>query len=125
MRDPDLAVSIMREVRERGVQLAIDDFGTGYSSLSHLKRFPIDALKIDRSFIQDIPTDRDSMAIAKAIAAMGGSLDLKVIAEGIETEEQLAFVREHGCDEAQGYLFSRPVPVNEMREYFVRHRGRG
>jgi len=122
MRDPDLAVSIMQEVRERGVQLAIDDFGTGYSSLSHLKRFPIDALKIDRSFIQDIPKDRDSMAIARAIAAMGGSLDLTVIAEGIETEGQLAFVREHGCDEAQGYLFSRPVPVAEMSAFFARHR---
>jgi diguanylate cyclase (GGDEF)-like protein len=123
MHDPDLAISILREVKERGVQLAIDDFGTGYSSLSHLKRFPIDALKIDRSFIKDIPTDRDSMAIARAITAMGGSLDLKVIAEGIETEGQLAFVREHGCDEAQGYLFSRPVPVAEMSAFFARSRG--
>jgi EAL domain-containing protein (putative c-di-GMP-specific phosphodiesterase class I) len=121
MRDPDLAVSIMREVKDRGLHLAIDDFGTGYSSLSQLKRFPIDALKIDRSFIKDIPVDRDSMAIARAIAAMGGSLDLKVIAEGIETERQLEFARDHGCDEAQGFLFSRPVPVAEFSDFLVRH----
>jgi EAL domain-containing protein (putative c-di-GMP-specific phosphodiesterase class I) len=121
MRDLDLAVSIMREVKARGLLLAIDDFGTGYSSLSQLKRFPIDALKIDRSFIRDIPADRDSMAIARAIAAMAGSLDLKVIAEGIETERQLEFVREHGCDEAQGFLFSRPIPVAQFADFLVRH----
>jgi diguanylate cyclase (GGDEF)-like protein len=124
MRDPDLAVSIMREIKARGLHLAIDDFGTGYSSLSQLKRFPIDALKIDRSFIKDIPSDRDSMAIARAIAAMGGSLELMVIAEGIETERQLEFVREHGCHEAQGYLFSRPIPVKEFSDYLARHAGR-
>jgi len=124
MRDPELAVAILREIKARGLHLAIDDFGTGYSSLSHLKRFPIDALKIDRSFIKDIPLDRDSMAIARAIAAMAGSLELTVIAEGIETERQLEFVREHGCHEAQGYLFSRPVPGGEFSEFLARHAGR-
>jgi EAL domain-containing protein (putative c-di-GMP-specific phosphodiesterase class I) len=120
MRDPDLAVSIMNEVKARGLHLAIDDFGTGYSSLSQLKRFPIDALKIDRSFIKDIPADKDSMAIARAIAAMAGSLDLTVIAEGVETEQQMEFVRRHGCDEAQGYLYSRPIPERELAAFLDR-----
>ncbi|MBP7440757.1 MAG: EAL domain-containing protein, partial [Acidovorax sp.] len=88
-----------------------DDFGTGYSSLAQLKRFPIDVLKIDQGFVRDIPQSSDDMAISAAIIAMGHSMDLRVLAEGVETAEQLAFLRERGCDSYQGYFCSRPVPA--------------
>ena len=101
----------MRRLRDLGLRLAVDDFGTGYSSLAQLKRFPIDVLKIDQGFVRDIPQSSDDMAISAAIIAMGHSMDLRVLAEGVETAEQLAFLRERGCDSYQGYFCSRPVPA--------------
>ena len=105
------ALQVLQRLRGIGVGVAIDDFGTGYSSLASLKRFPIDVLKIDRSFIADIPADSDDMEIAAAIIAMGHSLGIQVLAEGVETVEQLAFLRLHKCDRYQGFLHSRPLPA--------------
>ena len=96
-----------------GAGLSLDDFGTGYSSLAYLKRFPIDCLKIDRSFVADVPRDGGNTAITQAIVAMAHSLGLRVVAEGVETNEQLAFLRDHGCDEVQGYYLSVPLPEPE------------
>jgi diguanylate cyclase (GGDEF)-like protein/PAS domain S-box-containing protein len=107
-------VDVLNGLKELGVTIAIDDFGTGYSSLAYLKRLPIDRLKIDRSFVQDIPGDRDDMAIAATIIAMAHTLDLDVIAEGVEQESQAAFLRRHHCDEVQGFLYGRPMPAEEF-----------
>jgi len=104
---------ILGKLKTMGVKLAIDDFGTRYSSLAYLKRFAIDRIKIDRSFIQDLPGDEENAAIVRAIVSMAHSLRLEVLAEGIETQGQLNFVRREGCDAAQGYLFSRPLPAAE------------
>ncbi|MEX0959477.1 MAG: EAL domain-containing protein [Burkholderiales bacterium] len=114
MRNSDEAVRMLTEIRELGVRIAIDDFGTGYSSLSYLKRFPVDYLKIDQSFVRDVTADADDAAIARTIIIMAHQLGLKVIAEGVETAEQLAFLQAYDCDEAQGYLFSRPVPADAI-----------
>ena len=114
MENPETAVLTLHALKEMGVHLSIDDFGTGYSSLSQLKRFPIHALKVDQSFIRDIPADEENAAIASAIIAMGQRLRLTLVAEGVETSEQLAFIRERGCRYAQGYLFSRPIPADEI-----------
>jgi EAL domain-containing protein (putative c-di-GMP-specific phosphodiesterase class I) len=105
-------LSILQELRQMGVMLSIDDFGTGYSSLSYLKHFPVGKLKIDRSLIKDLAVDQGDAAIATAIISMARSLHLKVIAEGVETDEQMSFLRQHGCDEIQGYYFSRPLVVD-------------
>jgi EAL domain-containing protein (putative c-di-GMP-specific phosphodiesterase class I) len=123
MQDVDLTLAILRELREAGVQISIDDFGTGHSSLSYLKRFPIDVVKIDQSFVQDLTVDPNDAAIASTIIVMAHALNLKVIAEGVETAEQLAFLRERDCDEMQGFLFSRPAPVPEL-DQMLRRNGR-
>ncbi len=109
MRHADSTAYALRQLKAIGVRLAVDDFGTGYSSLSYLTRFPIDALKLDQSFVRDIIADRDDAIVVDAVISMGKSLKHRVIAEGVETLEQLAFLRAHGCDEGQGYYFSRPV----------------
>ena len=114
MTQSDGVLASLKQLVELGFNIAIDDFGTGYSSLSYLKRFPIDTLKIDRSFVMDITQDPDDAAIVKAVIAMGHSLKMRVIAEGVETPEQLAFLRTEGCDQYQGYLFSKPLPANEI-----------
>jgi EAL domain-containing protein (putative c-di-GMP-specific phosphodiesterase class I) len=120
MRDPEQAVAKLQALSRLGIRLSIDDFGTGYSSLAHLKRFPIKALKIDQSFIQDITTDPNDAAIAQAIIALAESLRLKVVAEGVETREQLELLRRFRCDEMQGYLFSKPLPPEELLELLKR-----
>ena len=101
-------------IQSRGIRLAIDDFGTGYSSMSLMKQFPIDTIKIDRSFVRDLPQDTEDCAIAEAIISMGKALGMTIVAEGVETSDQEAFLREHACDEMQGFLFSRPVTAQEM-----------
>jgi diguanylate cyclase (GGDEF)-like protein len=110
MHDAERVTAALSELKRMGLELAIDDFGTGYSSLSYLKRFPIDRLKIDKSFVRDIPSDGEDAAIISAIIGLTRNLGLRTIAEGVETNEQLEFLREQGCDEVQGYLLSRPLP---------------
>ena len=114
VKQPESAASILHALRERGVRLAIDDFGTGYSSLSYLRKFPVDTLKIDQSFVRQISTGGDDTIIVTAIIALARSLKLRVVAEGVETAEELAFLRAHQCDEVQGYYFSRPVPPQQF-----------
>jgi len=117
LMESSTAVSeVLAGLKTMGISISVDDFGTGYSSLSYLKRFPIDALKIDRTFVRDIPADQDDAAIVRAIIAMARSLRMKVIAEGVETAEQQQFLRAEGCDEIQGYLSGRPVPPGEFRQ---------
>jgi EAL domain-containing protein (putative c-di-GMP-specific phosphodiesterase class I) len=107
--DPEHARQLLGALKRMGVRLAIDDFGTGYSSLGQIKRFPIDILKVDRSFIRELETNSEDRAITEAIIAMGKTLRLTVVAEGVETAAQESFLREHGCDEMQGYFFSKPL----------------
>lgn len=116
MRDIDKTIQSLGALTQLGVAIAIDDFGIGYSSLSYLKRFPIDALKIDRSFVCGLPDGEDDVAIARAVIALAHSLDLKVIAEGVEKEEQAQFLRAHGCHQAQGHWFSRPLLADAMTD---------
>ncbi len=114
MRNVARAVKVLDAIQSRGIRLAIDDFGTGYSSMSLMKQFPIDTIKIDRSFVRDLPNDSEDQAIAQAIISMGKALGMTVIAEGVETVEQQAFLRSHACDEMQGYLFSKTLPPAEL-----------
>jgi EAL domain-containing protein (putative c-di-GMP-specific phosphodiesterase class I) len=122
MKDPEAAALTLRGLKQAGVKLSVDDFGTGYSSLAYLKRFPIDALKIDRAFIRDVTVDSDDAAITLAIISLGHSLKLKVIAEGVETEAQLDFLRARGCDEMQGFYFARPLPVADCTRVLIEGR---
>jgi EAL domain-containing protein (putative c-di-GMP-specific phosphodiesterase class I) len=112
----DLMIAVIQELRNMGVKMAIDDFGTGYSSLSYLRHYPVNKLKIDRSFIRFVDSNSDDAAIAAAIISMAKNLNLKVIAEGVETEEQLAFLCAHRCDEIQGYYFSKPLTADRIPE---------
>jgi PAS domain S-box-containing protein/diguanylate cyclase (GGDEF)-like protein len=116
MDDPQKTFEILRKLKDMGVRLAIDDFGTGYSNLNYLKRFPVDKIKLDQSFVRDLTTDPDDLSISRAVIAMAHGLRLEVIAEGVETEGQLALLAQNGCDEIQGYLFSRPVPAAECAQ---------
>jgi len=125
MRDTAEAASVLRSLKALGVALSIDDFGTGYSSLSYLKRFPIDVLKIDRSFISDVTADANDAAITRAIIALAHTLNLEAVAEGAETAEQVAFLRENGCDEIQGYYFSPPVWPEQIEALLDRGVGTG
>ena len=113
--------SILGEMKKMGIKLSIDDFGTGYSSLSYLKRFPVDKLKIDQSFVKDISIGGGDSAIVKAIINMGHSLSLRVIAEGVETEDQLNFLTAHDCHEVQGYYYSKPLIAEEFKSFVERH----
>lgn len=116
MQNPEVAISTLKRLEEMGVFLSVDDFGTGYSSLSYLRRFPLDCLKIDQSFVRDIPGNADAVAIVSAIVAMARSLMLELVAEGVETQEQLDYLKQLQCNRMQGYLFSRPIPAQEFEK---------
>ena len=119
MHNVEWTKSVLRALRDMGVRISIDDFGTGQSSLSHLKHFPLSTLKIDREFVRDIAVDPDDEAIVKAVIALAHTLKLAVVAEGIETEAQLAFLADAGCEEGQGYLFCPPRPAAELDSLLV------
>jgi EAL domain-containing protein (putative c-di-GMP-specific phosphodiesterase class I) len=116
MQNVPRAVRVLDALRSRGIRLAIDDFGTGYSSMSLMKQFPIDTIKIDRSFVRDLPDDSEDKAIARAIIGMGKALGMTIVAEGVETIEQQTFLRDHACDEMQGFLFSKPVSPVQLAD---------
>jgi len=119
MSETPETIAILERISRLGVHLSIDDFGTGYSSLSYLRRFPFDTLKIDRSFVKDVTFDDEAAGLVDAIVAMARSMDMKVTAEGVETYDQLSFLRERGCSVAQGYLFSRPIELDKLKEYLA------
>ena len=119
MNDPERAIITLNQINKLGIELAIDDFGTGYSSLSYLKRLPIDKLKIDQSFIKDLPSEDEDVGITKAVISLANSLNLKVIAEGVETQEQKDFLVENGCNNIQGYFYSKPIPADDIKVNFL------
>jgi EAL domain-containing protein (putative c-di-GMP-specific phosphodiesterase class I) len=114
MPNAEQSIATLQQLQELGIRISVDDFGTGYSSLAYLRRLPLDAVKIDRSFIGDITTNEDAASIALAIISMAQRLNLKVIAEGVETRAHLDFLRAHGCDEAQGYYLARPMTMQQL-----------
>src|SRR6185312_10081435 len=114
MSDPEQSIAVLEQLSSMGVLVSVDDFGTGYSSMNYLRRFPIDKLKIDRAFLKDLISSTDDATIVRAIISLAHSLRLKVVAEGVETPEQLRFLRNLGCDQYQGYHFSPPVPASEF-----------
>ena len=118
MHDAEKLTAMLTQLKKLDIQISVDDFGTGYSSLSYLKRFPVDRLKVDRSFVQDIAADHDDVTIVRTIIALGHNLGLKVVAEGVETEQQVKFLRQNQCDEMQGYYFGMPMSADEFRLLF-------
>jgi EAL domain-containing protein (putative c-di-GMP-specific phosphodiesterase class I) len=123
MQNAEATSATLHKLKAIGVSIAIDDFGTGYSSLSYLKRFPIDSLKIDRSFVTELPGNQDDVSIAQAVITMGHALRLKIVAEGVENEAQLDFLAANLCDEMQGYFFSRPLPAGQCTQLIADHAG--
>jgi EAL domain-containing protein (putative c-di-GMP-specific phosphodiesterase class I) len=120
MHNPEEGLGVLYAIRHLGIRISMDDFGTGYSSLGMLKRLPIDTLKLDRAFLRDIDSSVDDAAISRAVIVLAHGMKLTVTAEGVETESQLAFLRRHRCDHAQGFLLCRPVPPPELAEVLVR-----
>jgi EAL domain-containing protein (putative c-di-GMP-specific phosphodiesterase class I) len=116
MHNPTRMIAVLAKIKNLGIRLAIDDFGTGYSSLAQIKHFPVDTLKVDRSFIRNIPQDSDDKAITEAIIAMGKTLSLTVVAEGVETADQMNFLKDRSCDEMQGYYFSKPIAADHFAD---------
>jgi EAL domain-containing protein (putative c-di-GMP-specific phosphodiesterase class I) len=125
MHDVDFTTSMLKDLQVMGVNLAVDDFGTGYSSLGYLKRFPLNTIKIDQSFIRELTIDPNDAAIVTAIIALGRGLNLNVVAEGVETQAQLDYLRSLNCEEMQGYLFSKPMPSANATEFLQRYRLKG
>jgi EAL domain-containing protein (putative c-di-GMP-specific phosphodiesterase class I) len=122
MNDTERTIALLSQIKALGVSLAIDDFGTGYSSLAQLKRFPIDTLKVDRSFVRDITRNADDKAITEAIIMLGRKLSLTVVAEGVESRDQMTLLRKQGCDQMQGYHFSKPLVPEQFASLMRRHR---
>jgi EAL domain-containing protein (putative c-di-GMP-specific phosphodiesterase class I) len=114
MKNPDIAITLLQNLMSLGIQISVDDFGTGYSSLSYLRRLPLTTLKIDRSFVRELPLNNDDASIVKAIIALAHSLRLKVVAEGVETAEQRDFLQTSGCDAMQGFFWNKPLPIDDM-----------
>ena len=121
MVNPEEAINILNQINALGINLAIDDFGTGYSSLSYLKKLPISKLKIDQSFVRDLPDDEEDIAISKAVIALAKSLNLRIIAEGVETQAQKEFLVESNCEVIQGYLYSKPINQEEIQKLLAKN----
>ncbi|MBS4050105.1 MAG: EAL domain-containing protein, partial [Methylomonas sp.] len=119
MQDPEITLQVLHQLQQLGVRLSIDDFGTGYSSLTYLRRFPVQSVKIDRSFVIDLPDDEGSKTLVRAIIALAHELKLFVVAEGVETEAQLSFLKAQQCDSLQGYMFSKPVAPEQLENGFM------
>jgi EAL domain-containing protein (putative c-di-GMP-specific phosphodiesterase class I) len=122
LQDEANTLATLHQLRALGVRISMDDFGTGYSSLAYLRSFPFDKIKIDRSFVRDMPERNDSQAIIRAVTGLANSLKMSTVIEGIETEEQLKMAKAEGCNEAQGFLFSKPMPEREVAEFLAKRR---